>query len=750
MKLPFSLKLDKKKPALFLVLVLRDEKVDAVIFEEQAGIAQVVGQHEERFQNSIDSISLEEFLDILDRSISKAQSSLPDGSEPQKTIFGVKEDWIENDKINKEHLLKLKKACDELGLTPIGFLIISQAISYLLQKEEGAPLSAILVDAGKTSITVSLIKGGKIVETKSKNIEDKIPPTVDALLKEFTPQENLPSRIIVFDGKQNLNFEFISHQWSKNLPFLHLPQITNLNSDFPARAVLFGVATQMGFEVLGTTEKENKDSKENPPAGQRPMAGTHEFENLTMEHFGFVKDTDVAQAKGPDELSLQHTPSSFINGQTGSPPKTELEISVGSEPLIKAGLKNTSFFDFTKTTFRTINEFLSKMSQSFPSFSLPINSKKALLIPVLFAILLIGSVAFYLFGINATVLLDIKPKIINQDNNVTFSASSPADETKDTVNGKAISVSLEGEVSTPTSGKKEVGTKAKGTVTIFNNTDSSKTLSKDTIITSSNDLNFVIEESVTIASASGDVFSGTTPGKTKANVVAGKIGTEFNLPSNTKFSIGDNPSIAAKNDESFSGGTKKEISVVSKNDVDKLLEELPKKLLQKAEEELPKQIAPDETLLPIMLAASITKKDFDKDIDDEADRLTLKGTVIYKALSYNKKDLVSQSASTLKRDISSGQILEENNIKISVKNIKQQNEKEVNALLSLEAILLPKIDEKKIIKTIVGASYKEAEKVLMKLPQTTNVKISSSFEIPFFPKNLPRIAKNIKIVVNAE
>ena len=696
MKLPFFLKLNKKKPAFFLVLVLRDEKVHAVIFEEKEGKAQLVGEHEEYLKNSIDPTSSEELLDVLDRTISKAQSSLPEGYEPQKTIFGVKENWIENDKIKKEYLLKLKKVCDKLGLTPMGFLIISQAVSYLLQKEEGAPLSAILVDAGKTSVTISLVRSGRITETRSASTQDKISDTVDNLLKQFTTQETLPSRIIIFNGQKDLSFEFASHQWSKSLPFLHLPQITNLNAGFEAKAVLFGVATQMGFEVLEDGEKKAKEPEEKSPP---------KFENLSMENFGFVKDTDIE-----------------VDSKLPPQPKPQRKASLG------------------------INRFF------LPSFPIPTISfnKGTIFIPVIILILAAGVILFYLFGIKATVLLDITPKIIRQNNSITFSTTVPADETNAIVGAKPISVSLEGEVTTSTTGKKEIGTKAKGTVTIFNNTNASKVFPKNTIITSANELNFILDHSVTVASASGDVFSGTTPGKAKVDVIAESIGTEFNLPSNTKFSIGDNPSIAAKNDESFAGGTKKEISVVSKNDIDKLLEELPKKLQQKAKEELAKQIAKDETLLPIVPTASLTKKDFDKNADDEGEKVTLKGTVVYKTLSYNKKDLISQSASLLKKNVAMGQILDENNIKIDVKDIRQKNEKEVNAHLSLEAVLKPKIDEKKLIDVITGMSYKDVQKMLMAIPQASNVSISSSLDIPFIPKTLPRISKNIKIIVSAD
>jgi len=720
MKLPFLKSLAKKKPAFFLVLVLRNEKAHAVIFEEQKGKIQVVGQHEEYFEDSIDSATEEELLDTIDKAISKAESVLPDGSETQKTIFGVKEDWVENDKIKKDHLVKLKKVSDELGLTPIGFLIISQAIAYLLQKEEGAPISAILVDAGKKFATISLIRSGKITETKNGEIQENIPSTVDNLLKHFSTSQIFPSRIIVIDGQKDLSQEFIHHQWTKSLPFLHLPQITNLKVGFEARAILFGVANQMGFEVLEANVQKKTEERHEEEQPQET------FENLSMDNFGFVKDVDIASPP-PASPTVETT-------QNVSLAKQEID----SDQQIK-----------TRKTFNFV-EIIKSIIPKLPSFSMPkISGKKIIFIPALAILLLLGFALFYFFGIKATVSLEIKPKIINQNSDITFSTIRPTNPTDNVIGGKTLSVSLDATLSTATTGKKDVGNKAKGIITIFNNTSSSKTFQKGVTTTSSNGLDFTLDNNVTVASASGDVFSGTTPGKAKVNVVANKIGTEYNLPSNTKFAIGDNPLVAAKNDDPFEGGTKKTVAVVSKNDIDKLLKELPKTLQDKAREDLTKVTPPDNDMLPILLSEKIDKKNFDKDVDDEANKITLKGTVVYATLMYSKRDLILQALSLIEKNVEKDLILNENNIKVDIKDIKHKNEEEAEVNLDIEAILQPKIDENKLISEIAGMSYKDAKDLLLKIPQSTTVSISSSFDLPFIPKMLPRISKNIEIVVNA-
>jgi len=55
------------------------------------------------------------------------------------------------------------------------------------------------------------------------------PYTVDTLLKHFQTPEVMPAKIILFDSEEEeLTQAFMNHQWSKSLPFLHLPQIVSL------------------------------------------------------------------------------------------------------------------------------------------------------------------------------------------------------------------------------------------------------------------------------------------------------------------------------------------------------------------------------------------------------------------------------------------------------------------------------------------------------------------------------------------
>jgi len=748
LSLPFFEK--KEHLSYFLVLVLRNTKASAVIFEESNGVARVVGKHEEHFEESVENAKEEELLEVLDKTISKAESKLPSNVETQKTVFGVKEDWVENARIKKEYLAKLKRISDELGLVPIGFIITTEAIVNLLGKEEGAPISAILCEIDKDYICVSLARAGKIIESKNSKIEGSSAQTVDTLLKHFENAEILPSRIIIFNGEEDLSQDFINHSWSKNLPFLHLPQTTNLDLGFDAKAVLFGAASEMGFEILegkeikeqeipqdlGIIEQEKEEVKdlEEP----KIIHIREEVEEQSAEYFGFVKDKDVSEFDTPSKETPQNIPFEEMGEQIQEIPQ-ELELEKEREPL------SSNAFALGKGAKIILPKLLKKLKELLPMVSkLSFGKNKIMILPIGIALLLLALFAFYFFASHATVSISVNSTQVSKEQNVIFSTNSPTDASKNTIAAQFIEVSENGSTSTGATGKKDIGTPAKGKVTIFNTSGQAATLSAGLKITSSNNLVFTLDTKVSIPA--GDPIDA---GKTDANVTAADIGTNYNLPQ-TKFSFAGDNTIAAKNDNPFSGGTKKSITVVSKDDLAKLESDLLKKLEEKAKEDIGKKVSSDKIVLPVFISETLENKDFDRSAGDEVSQVTLKADVSYKGITYNKTDLIAFAKDALKGDSAANLTLDEDKIKTAVKDIKSKDNNQAETNLEIQGILLPKIEEANLTKQIAGKSFESATKILLGINQVTNVKIAISPNIPFFPKSLPRSSKNIKfkILVN--
>jgi hypothetical protein len=802
MKLPVpALFAKKEKTEYFLALLLREEKASAVILEELEGKIHIIGKHEEYFSVSVEDVSLEEMLEVLDKTISKAEQTLPPNIETEKTVFGVKENWVEDKKIKKEYLLKLKKVSDELHLKPIGFLVISEAIAHLIQEEEGAPFTGLIAEVGKKSVTLTLFRAGKSIETHADTIEDTVPGTVDGLLKRFTSSDILPSRVIIFNGLGNdaLGQEFITHQWSRSLPFLHVPQVAVLPGNFDARAVVFGAAEQMGFEIIGSIvdktaheikplptnpeEKEafaaasrrkseeptakdadNPDNEEDKGSAEEKPDGDKPFPT-SGDNFGFVMGKDVAESIKKEEDTLEDTehsghPEKAIENvheelptRRHTPDRNESAKHELSERKVEHEVEQDDNGNANGSPLSRVTGILAGMTAGLPGIfsSLPRlpgvgGGNKLLLIPPAILLIVVVLIILYIFQTKATVMLTLQPKMIDETESVTFSTEGGNNFDDNVIQAENVSTTLSGSTTGEVSGKKEIGEKAKGSVTLFNSDDSKKTLAAGTII-KSNDLEFTLDKETVVASASGDIFSGIKSGTTKADVTAAKIGTESNLPSNGKFSVAGSSSLAAKNDSAFSGGTKKNVTVVSKKDLEKLAAELPESLKNKAKEDLEKKISDDGILLPEFTSVTLTKKTYSKKEGEEAKELKLTADVAFDAVSYKKSDLDGFAQALLKDRATSDQAIAKNTIEADAKDIKEEEDGTVKASLSIKAGLLPKLDQSQIIENIYGKSFDEANSYLKNMPQVESADIEFSPNIPFLPKLLPRSKSNISIVI---
>lgn len=776
MKLPLPSLFKKKDDSdYYLTLLLKDEKIVAVILQAKEGKIYRVGQGEEALSTPLEDLSEEELLETLDKAISTAEETLAADIETEKTIFGVKNSWVEGKKIKKEYLTKLKKVCESLSLSPIGFIVISEAIANLLQKEEGAPLSGILAEIGRKHITLTLFRAGRVIEQHTSEIKDGITKTVDILLHHFTI-DVLPSRIILLGGedKDSLLQEFMSFQWSKSIPFLHVPQVSALPVGFDQESIVVGAAEQMGMELIKETKNddlskdiiapddistENEKESDKTPTESKTESllspkEKHSSEksdrNLyTADNFGFVIDEDISKVASHQEKSSLKERDSTNKYFTINHPQqnTNLSSQTGWETKNNEE-KKLPFFSLLLLSILSVINFSSLLRRSANILKIFTRSK-AMIIATIFFFLLISGVIVYISYLKAQVLLEIEPKEIEDKAEITIRSGSPNDFAQFILSAKEIEVSLEGSLSADATGKKEVGEKAKGTVTIYNsNISKSISLPKGTTLTSSNDLIFLLDEAVTVASASGDA-SQIRSSTAKVGVTAKEIGKEYNLPSGTKFQVANEPQtmVIAKNDSAFQGGSKKEITVVSQKDINSLITNLPQTLEEKAKNAVTAKLRTGQEAIPAFTSVTVTKKSFDKDVGEETKKVTLKGTVVFTTLVYNSSDIQQLAEVALKGKYSEDLALSAKGIDAKLEDIRKEKDA-IQATLIMHANLLPKMNTALITQNLTGKSVDDVQAYLKTtIPQIKNIQITLSPNIPLIPKILPRSKENITIIV---
>lgn len=705
----------------FLAVIFKEKTIKAVLWREKEGQVSVLDTSAVSSEKNLEETDEETLIKLTDQAIGLAEKTLPPNVKTAKTIFGLPDWWVEETSIKKEYSAKIKKIARELELTALGFVVIPEAISHLLTLEEGMPPTVLLVGIGENMLSVTLVRSGRIEAAKNEVKGGKNDSTTcAAIIKSFGDIEILPSRILLFDGDLSLEEakqEFISYQWTRELPFLHFPKIDILPKDSDAKAVISGAAQELGFSYEEEAPAAKTKAEEQKPKDK-------EEERKENETFGFVKEQDISQTITSQEVRLEEEPEENDieeekNVQVSQP---IFSASVFSAIIAAAGGFLTTFWQWQKGSFKLL----------IIGIFLP------------FIILLAG----FFFVPSATITLYPQTQVLEKDVDIAIDTNATSVNREERrIPAEPLGIKQEGEKTGKTTGKKTIGEKAKGEVTIYNYTENKKIFAKGTVLLSENSLSFTLDDEVTVASKAAFALA---PTSTKAKVTAAQIGEEGNLPSNTNFPFKDFPtsSYFAKNETALSGGTKREVVAVSKEDLDNLLKTLTEELLSRAKEQLAAG-SKDQRLIDIDIKEELISKEFNKKIDEETENVSLKLAINFTTLAYKDGDLLEVIGSEIEKDVPSSFIWQKDKFETSVKSIGKEKTGIRTLTMHYKATLIPNLDTGQIKKAVLGKSKKAVENYLKSLP-LKNFTISQNIVLPSPFNLLPQRSQNltVKIQVN--
>lgn len=742
MNLPFIKKPEQKKD-FFLALILKPHGVASILFEEVNAKLVILASKEEKLKEELEFASEETLIDAIDKVISSVEESLPEKASVSKTIFAVPYPWVMEGKIKKEYLGRLKNVCQSLELTPIGFIVSVEAIAAQLQRKQGAPLSSVFVEYNHEKVFVYIVKADIIVEVKHSSLDESVVKTTDTILKRIEKVDVLPPKIILFNSEnaQQIQQAFLTHPWTQHLSFLHLPQVEVLEKGFENEAIINGVATQMGFEVLAS-EKEALGIVDSQ--GEETSATAV----IPMSEFGFHKEEDIALI---DEQPIAEIMEKEVTNSTISheEKEQEREDSVGirkdiSSPMPKEK-KGRAIFGI----FAPILAVLKGSSiQSLPIQIMRKVPKKGVLILPLLVGLIAGFIyLYYSFIIRATIIVFADKKIITNNSNITLSSRDKTSFNDKILRMNITTEEIDASDSITTTGKKDTGESAKGSVTLYSRIAQDKTFPEGTVIKSSNGLEYSFDASVKVASSSGDASA--SPTTVKVAVTAKKFGTEYNLPSGTKFNVStfSSADIIAKNDSAFSGGTKKNIQVVAAKDLETLKSKVLASASDKAVTQVTEKLKEEATVIPNVLSTAFIDQSFDKKAGEEAKSVQFTAKISVKVGSYKKTDLTDFTKDAAKGKIPDSYSLVSGESKTEIKDIKITKNDNATASIYLEGVYVPKIDAGTIAITSKGKSIESAQKSIKSIIGVSDVTVKIQNSIPFLPKMLPLSSNNITIEI---
>jgi hypothetical protein len=392
-----------------------------------------------------------------------------------------------------------------------------------------------------------------------------------------------------------------------------------------------------------------------------------------------------------------------------------------------------------------------KSGVAVPNFS---KFRKKLVLIIAAGILLIGFLVWaFFFAASASILITARTTDLSANPNITLGSELNTDMAEATVKTTSQEIKKELSVDFEATGSKEVGEKAKGQV-VFNNCESEteQTIPAGTVLTA-NGLSYVTLSTVIAPAASGTFLSGCNPGVSEAtSISASDIGEGHNTPEGTTFSVSgysnDNSQVYfnATANTNITGGTQRQIKVVSDGDVKKASD----KLAKQNSDDVKKQLI-DKYGDSVIVLEQTFKVDNDAVVSlpavgaEAADGTAkLTGTVTYSMAGVDKVELGrfldGYFAEELK-DENDQRIYDNGVDEVSFTDI-ESSQGNYAATLIVTAQVGPKIDDEAIKNDAKGKRYGEIQSSIEAIDGVNNVDIKFS---PFWVSSAPGDTKRISV-----
>lgn len=295
-------------------------------------------------------------------------------------------------------------------------------------------------------------------------------------------------------------------------------------------------------------------------------------------------------------------------------------------------------------------------------------------------------------------------------------------------------------------GKKNVGEKATGTVTLQNCTraDGALTIPAGTPV-SNNGFVFLLDDAAVLPSSS---FSGggtcRTPGAT-FDVTAQSSGDEYNLSGGRSFAVSGYNGVNGTDSSAMSGGTTKNVTIVSQDDVNTLKAKLVDKSKDAARDELKKDFE-DDGLFPLTETFTNSEPAITATpaVGSESSDVSVTAVTTYTMLGVKRDDLRGLVEEEAKKQIdTSKQAISNDGLDSAIFRLVDKGNGKVQKLsVQTQVETGTHIDEDDLKKQIAGKKKGDARDIISKYPGVKDVTVNLS---PFWVGRVPSKASHVTI-----
>ncbi|OGK22718.1 hypothetical protein A3C98_02795 [Candidatus Roizmanbacteria bacterium RIFCSPHIGHO2_02_FULL_37_15] len=441
-----------------------------------------------------------------------------------------------------------------------------------------------------------------------------------------------------------------------------------------------------------------------------------------------------------EQVSQKISGTKFIEEK---PPTEVLGFVIGGDVTKQAqtpSFKKDTSLKLAKPSLASISSWISPIINLLKSIPMVFNKKWTIILGLILVVTALLLTEYFLHKARLTIFLS--SKTIKKDINLT------SDELKI----ESFSKSVDLTDSKSTSGKKEVGEKARGSVTIHNFDDNEKLFTKGTTLETAG-LKFNLDQDVKVASASVVTISGgivKQPGKTKTNLTALEIGPQNNVGSGKQFKIDDllTSLYFGINENAFSGGTKKEVKTVSAKDMEELRKSIQEQgKRQKLDQQDTKKNL-DKKVLTDLIEFVLTEEKFGQELGEESDKLTLKSKVKATIYLYEEKELKDLITKKLTKELEKGYVLERQKLLFTINNAIKKNDR-ITLVIDMESKAVKDVPIGDIVRIIRGKSRKNLESSLKANFAAEGFELEINPKLPLLQNWLPFLEKNIDVKISS-
>lgn len=749
-------------------ITTQNEYVLGLLLKEEEGTALFLRKDDQGRYHLVDEVSFE-YTNAWERLVNDVDEALFRLEQKYKThvskvIFFLFSHLTDSKgSVKKPYLKHLKEVVSANELEVLGFIEQHEAIASYLAKKEQTGLTAVIIEVDSPAISVFLYQGGEKTFSGSIAKTHDLISDVKQIFEGLPKDTMLPPRIILYNSSTHTaeSTSIVTNKWSDDL-FIQIPKVEVFMQEDLYKALVFAFYTQnediSSFTVDSRSVSEDLVRESNDKELIAAPGGAP-FGFVVGEDIATIKETDVDTV--PDESgnaserqedivpSDQHDHESEVVNPDSSKQDQDDMWQKDVQPLSESQDNGSEYeHEYEEpvqksrspgfaTTIFVIRQKIIRFFGGHRSARVP-------LILLIGFFLVIGALFCILYFLHtATLTLFYKTDRIEKEVQLD-NTDITIDADKKTLSEKA---------STSTSGEQDVGEKATGQVTLYNADESEKTFPKATVLSTSDGKNFLLESDIKVASSSKQLTNEgnllTITGKSKGQALAEKIGEEYNVAKNTRFSVAkfSQNLYYAIAELSFTGGKKRKAQTVSKEDIARLRKEVEKKMNEKQQKDLSTK-ASDIKLVSPLTDFSIEDESFSAEAGEEARTLTLVSKANIQYFTYSEKDMKDTLRTTLQSSVPEGYTLESNDITYRI--IDAQNRKN-KISLSVKAVLRPQYDinKKELYSKIKGKSVSDVKSILKSEYNVTGYELDVASDIPFLNTIVPLFDKNITVIIRS-